>query len=137
MVVAVQASYTEVAMFTRLVAASAALALAVLPASAQEKRYLLRNGDTVDLNFVYVPEFNQSLTIQPDGYISLRAVGDIRAGGLSVPELEKAVESRYSSIMKDPDVSVELKDFEKPFFLAQGEVQKPGKYDLRSDITLS
>src|SRR5262249_21329357 len=49
----------------------------------------------------------------------------------------KLVESKYAVIMKEPDVSIEIKDFEKPFFLAQGEVQKPGKYDLRSDIKLS
>src|SRR6185369_13982138 len=51
--------------------------------------------------------------------------------------LKKTIESKYSSIMKQPDVSVEIKDFEKPFFLAQGEVQKPGKYELRSDIKIS
>src|SRR5205085_12651594 len=67
----------------------------------------------------------------------LRAVGDLRAGGLSLPELKKAIDSKYTGTLKEPDVSLEIKDFEKPFFLAQGEVQKPGKYDLRSDIKLS
>ncbi len=111
-----------------------AMVFAVAP---QESRYKLRSGDTVELTFVYVPEFNQTLTIQPDGYVTLRGVGDVRAGGLSAPELKNVVESKYSAIMKGPDVSVEIKDFEKPFFLAQGEVQKPGKYDLRSDIKVS
>jgi len=31
---------------------------------------------------------------------------------------------------------VALKDFEKPYFLAAGQVGKPGKYELRSDLTL-
>jgi len=129
-------------MWQRVAAASSLLILAAWTVMAmaqqqQEGRYRLRNGDTVDLSFVYVPEFNQTLTIQPDGYITLRGIGDVRAGGLSVPELKQVVESKYSGIMKDPNVSVEIKDFEKPFFLAQGEVQKPGKYDLRSDIKLS
>jgi polysaccharide export outer membrane protein len=110
---------------------------AMLVAAPQQDRYQLRNGDTLDLNFIYVPEFNQTVTIQPDGFVTLRGVGEVRAGGLTLPELKKAVESKYTGIMKNPDVSVEIKDFEKPFFLAQGEVQKPGKYDLRSDIKLS
>jgi polysaccharide export outer membrane protein len=113
------------------------LVLTVLTAPSEENRYKLRSGDTIDLNFVYVPDFNQTVTIQPDGYVTLRAVGDIRAGGLTLPEVKKLVESKYGVIMKEPDVSIEIKDFEKPFFLAQGEVQKPGKYDLRSDIKLS
>jgi len=125
-------------MLKRLIALSVVLlAPMVRPADSQDSRYRLRNGDTIDLSFVYVPEFNQTLTIQPDGYVTLRGVGDVRASGLSVPELKKTVELKYSSIMKAPDVTLELKDFEKPFFLAQGEVQKPGKYELRSDIKIS
>ncbi|HLH31339.1 MAG TPA: polysaccharide biosynthesis/export family protein [Terriglobia bacterium] len=110
---------------------------AAVAAAPEQSRYQLKNGDTLDLTFVYVPEFNQTVTIQPDGYVTLRAVGDVRAGGLTIPELTKTIQTKYTSIMKKPDVSVEIKDFEKPFFLAQGEVQKPGKYDLRSDIKLS
>jgi len=113
------------------------LVLTVLIATAEENRYKLRSGDTIDITFVYVPDFNQTVTIQPDGYVTLRAVGDMRAGGLTLPEIKKLVETKYGVIMKDPDVSIEIKDFEKPFFLAQGEVQKPGKYELRSDTKLS
>jgi len=123
-------------MLTRI-ATICMLVLAVLTATSEENRYKLRSGDTIEINFVYVPDFNQTVTIQPDGYLTLRAVGDIRAGGLTLPEVKKLVESKYGVIMKEPDVSIEIKDFEKPFFLAQGEVQKPGKYELRSDIKLS
>src|SRR5262245_41841700 len=72
--------------------------LLLLPAFAapQESRYKLRNGDTIELSFVYVPEFNQTVTIQPDGFVTLRGVGDVRAGGLSAPELKTAVESKYA-----------------------------------------
>ena len=113
------------------------LVLTVLIATSEENRYKLRSGDTIDITFVYVPDFNQTVTIQPDGYVTLRGVGDMRAGGLTLPEIKKLVETKYGVIMKDPDVSIEIKDFEKPFFLAQGEVQKPGKYELRSDTKLS
>jgi polysaccharide export outer membrane protein len=113
------------------------LVTTLLEASPQNGRYRLRSGDEVALSFVYVPEFNQTLTVQPDGYVTLRGVGDLKAAGLSVPELEKAIEQKYGDIMKDPAASVEIKDFEKPFFLAHGEVQKPGKYDLRTNIRLS
>jgi polysaccharide export outer membrane protein len=124
-------------MITRIVAATTLLLAVVFAGSPAETRYKLRSGDTVDLSFIYVPEFNQTLTIQPDGYITLRGVGEIRAGGLTVPELKKSVETKYNAIMRNPEVSVEIKDFEKPFFLAQGEVQKPGKYELRSDLKIS
>jgi polysaccharide biosynthesis/export protein len=34
-------------------------------------------------------------------------------------------------------VTVTLKDFEKPYFVADGQVGRPGKYDLRGDVTLT
>jgi polysaccharide export outer membrane protein len=30
-----------------------------------------------------------------------------------------------------------LKDFEKPYFIADGQLGKPGKYELRGDMTLT
>src|SRR2546423_27499 len=115
---------------TGVLAMTMSLIVALIAGAAEDSRYKLRSGDTVELSFIYVPEFNQTVTIQPDGYMTLRGIGDIRAGGLSSPELKKTIEAKYAVFMKDPDVSVEIKDFEKPFFLAQGEVGRPGKYDL-------
>src|SRR5437016_9986984 len=43
---------------------------------------------------------------------------------------------RSSKILRDPTITVELKDFEKPYFVVGGEVAKPGKYDLRGDTTV-
>ena len=41
-------------------------------------RYRLRSGDVLELNFTFTPEFNQSVTIQPDGYVNLRGLADVR-----------------------------------------------------------
>ena len=43
----------------------------------------------------------------------------------------------YSKILNAPVISVVLKDFEKPYFVADGQLGKPGKYDLRGDMTLT
>ena len=61
--------------------ATVLLLAAVFGAAPQQTRYQLKNGDTLDLTFVYVPEFNQTVTIQPDGYVSLRGVGEVREIG--------------------------------------------------------
>lgn len=84
----------------KVLAASTLVLVTVLSVAAEESRYRLRSGDTIELNFVYVPEFNQTLTIQPDGYITLRGIGDVRADGRSMPELKKEIESRYSEIAR-------------------------------------
>src|SRR5687767_1945543 len=48
-------------------------------------RYRLRSGDVLDLNFPFTPEFNQTVSVQPDGYINLRGVGDIRVQDKTTP----------------------------------------------------
>lgn len=100
-------------------------------------QYRLRQGDVIELTFQLCPEFNQDLTVQPDGQISLRGVPAINVEGQSLSEVTASVTTAYSSIMREPVVAVALKDFEKPYFIAAGEVNKPGKYDLRSSLTVT
>jgi len=116
-------------------------------------RYKLRIGDSFDLTFPLSPEFNQigqqlgsvngavtsvgGVVIQPDGYISLTGVGEIYAAGKTIPELTETIQTAYSKILHDPVVHITLKDFERPYFTALGQVGKPGKYDLRGETTLT
>jgi polysaccharide export outer membrane protein len=100
-------------------------------------RYTLRPGDSFDLNFQFSPEFNQTLVVQPDGFISLKEVGDAHVSGLTLPQVQELVEKKYSSILNKPIVSVTPKDLEKSFFIAMGQVARPGKYELRGPITVT
>lgn len=101
-------------------------------------RYRVQSGDQFDVNFELSPEFNQiAVTVQPDGYATLRAVGDIYVADQTVPELAETLRKAYSNMLHDPIIAVVLKDFQKPYFIADGEVGKPGKYDLRGDTTLT
>jgi len=100
-------------------------------------RYRINPSDTLELTFSLTPEFNQSVTVQPDGYISLRDVGDLQVAGKTLPEFTEAVKLAYSKILHDPVISVDPKDFEKPYFIVGGQVGKPGKFDLRSDVTVT
>ena len=99
-------------------------------------RYRLRAGDVLDLNFPFTPEFNQTVTVQPDGYISLRALGELRVQDKTTAEVVEVLRAAYTKILRDPALTIELKDFEKPYFIVGGEVNHPGKYDLRGDTTV-
>jgi polysaccharide export outer membrane protein len=102
-----------------------------------DARYQLRSGDVLELNFPFVPDFNQTLTVQPDGFITLHLLGPLRVAGTTVPELTETLLARYNAILRDPVITIELKEFEKPYFIVAGEVEKPGKYDLRGETTLT
>lgn len=99
-------------------------------------RYRIEADDIMELSFRYTPEFDQEVTVQPDGFIQLKGLpGDVHVQGLTVPELIAELKKAYASVLNDPVISVVLRDFEKPYFIAGGQVGKPGKYDLRGDTT--
>jgi len=103
----------------------------------RNRRYQLHSSDVLELNFPFTPEFNQAVTVQPDGYITLRGVESIKVDGKTIPELVDLLRTTYAKILHDPVINVELKDFEKPYFIVGGEVGRPGKFDLRGDTSVA
>src|SRR5580692_11673258 len=99
--------------------------------------YRLRPSDVVEISFTVAPEFNQTLTVQPDGYVMLKDAGMVEVQGLNLAEFSDAVQRAYQGYLHDPQVAVALKEFERPSFVVGGEVGKPGKYELRSDTTVA
>jgi polysaccharide biosynthesis/export protein len=106
-------------------------------ARAGSDRYQLRPGDTIELNFPFVSAFNQTVTVQPDGYVILRVIGDVRVENQTVPELTQQLRTRYATILRDPMITIEVKDSVKAQFTVTGEVERPGKYELRGEITVA
>jgi polysaccharide export outer membrane protein len=99
--------------------------------------YRLCKNDVVAIHFTFSPEFDQIVSVQPDGYIALRGVKQLPAEGETVPDLQDVIGRAYAGVLHDPEVSIVLKDFDKPYFIVAGEVNHQGKYELRSDITVT
>lgn len=104
---------------------------------ARDTRYRLCAEDSFDVSFELSPEFNQTVTVQPDGYVTLKSVGDIKVLGQTVPELTQTLRVAYGKILNDPLIVVVLKDFQKPYFIADGQLGHPGRYEMRGNLTLT
>jgi polysaccharide biosynthesis/export protein len=122
-----------------VIVAGQQLSLAQTPGPFQERhpRYVLQRSDVLTVTFPLTPELNQTLTIQPDGYINLQTAGSVYAQGLTAPDLILAMKKAYEGVLHDPIINVDVTDFQKPFFTVSGQVGKPGQYDLRTDITVA
>ena len=96
--------------------------------------YRLRQSDTVDINFSFAPEFNQTITVRPDGFVSLRELPDAYVAGLTVSELQRILVTWYASRLHQPEITVPLKDLERPYFIVSGQVAHPGRYELRGPL---
>jgi polysaccharide export outer membrane protein len=104
----------------------------------RDPRYKIATGDTFDLTFPLTPELNQlGVAVQPDGFVALSGVDDVKVQGLTIPELNETLHRAYGAILRDPIISIVLRDFNKPYFIVDGQVGHPGKYDLRAETTLT
>jgi polysaccharide biosynthesis/export protein len=99
--------------------------------------YRLSKSDVLTISFTFSPEFDQTVSVQPDGYIALKGVKQVAAEGVTIPDLQELIGRTYAGMLHEPEVTIALKDFDKPYFIVAGEVNHQGKYDLRSDTTVT
>jgi polysaccharide export outer membrane protein len=100
-----------------------------------EERYTLHPGDVLDIQYRYTPEFNQTVTVQPDGFISLEIGGDLKVGGRNLQQVREGILRKARTRLAAPELIVVLKEFQKPYVVVAGEVVQPGRLDLREKLT--
>ncbi|MFN2501627.1 MAG: polysaccharide biosynthesis/export family protein [Pyrinomonadaceae bacterium] len=99
--------------------------------------YRIRQGDKLSVKFFTNPDLNEpTLTVRPDGYISLQIINEIRAEGLTTSELKTKLEKAYDETLLTPIITVSVIDFVAPHVFISGYVAKPGRYEVRDAKTL-
>jgi len=101
----------------------------------RDPRYRLQPTDVLEVHYRYTPEFDQTITVQPDGFVNLQIVGDLKLQGLTLDQVKAAILEKASLRLKDPEITLVLKEFEKPYFIVGGEVTNPGKFEMRGQVT--
>lgn len=104
--------------------------------SSPERNYYLQPGDQIDIKFFYAPELNETVTIRPDGKISLQLVEEIEVAGLTPAELDKIITERYGEELKNPEVAVIVRSFGGQKVYVGGEVKSPKTLSLTGDLTV-
>jgi polysaccharide biosynthesis/export protein len=97
--------------------------------------YRLRKSDVIDVSFNFSHEFDQTVSVRPDGFINLKGLEEVYAEGMTVAELRETIRTGYASILHDPEVAISLREFEKPYFIVAGQATHAGKYELRGEVT--
>ena len=104
--------------------------------SERAPRYKLQSSDTIQVQYRYTPEFNQTVTVQPDGYISLQAAGQVKVSDMTAESAAAVIAKASSARLRDPEVNVVLVDYVKPYVVVAGEVTKPGRVELRGQVSV-
>lgn len=106
-----------------------------LSARASAPRYILRPGDTLNLQYRLTPELNQTVVIQPDGFVSLNVANEIHIGGMTVLEAHDLIVQKELPSLNKPELNLVLEEFTRPSVVIAGEVVRPGQFELKEHTT--
>lgn len=100
--------------------------------------YRISPGDKLSIKFFSNPELNEpTMLVRPDGFINPQLINEVRAAGRTVAELKAELERYYNEILLSPMITVSVIDLNPPRIFVGGQVNKPGKYELREARTLA
>jgi polysaccharide biosynthesis/export protein VpsN len=95
-------------------------------------------GDVFEIRIVGEDKLPVAYTVAPDGTVDLPYVKRMRIAGLEPQELAEAVRNKLveREILRDPSVSVSVKEYNSKRVEVMGEVQRPGSLPLVPGMTL-
>jgi polysaccharide export outer membrane protein len=99
--------------------------------------FLLGPDDELDITVWRNKDLSIITRIRPDGLISMPLIGDVKAAGLTADALAQRIAERLKEyIPTTPSVSVSVKEINSYSVFVLGEVTKPGKFQLKSYVTV-
>jgi polysaccharide biosynthesis/export protein len=107
-----------------------------LPALSQAGDYVIGEGDVLDIFVWGVKELNVSVKVRPDGKITIPGVGDVKASGFTPPGLQKSLGEKLKELVKNPNVTVAVREITNSKVYIFGGGVKSAAYDLNRSTTL-
>ncbi len=97
--------------------------------------YLLGSGDRVKVTIFGEEDLSGQFEVSGHGMIAFPLVGEVKAVGLSLRELEEEISRKLrEGFLKKPRVNAEVVNY-RPFYIL-GEVKRPGSYPYVSGMTV-
>ena len=96
----------------------------------------LQPGDVIQVKFTYWPELDEEQAIRPDGMVSLKLVGDVKAQDLTPDALRTDLLALYSDKLKEPDITVIVSQYVSHRVYVGGEVLTPGVVQMQGRMTV-
>src|ERR671931_269858 len=113
--------------------------LTSMPSQEEEalsQDYIIGSEDSVEVQVWKNPDLSRTVTVRPDGKISLPLIGDVPAAGQTAAQLTEAVTEKLKTYYKEPaQVTVIVTQVNSYAIYVLGEVKGQGKHVVRSGTT--
>lgn len=117
-----------VAVFALMLGPGRAVAAPPIPPSG----YTIGPEDLLDVTVWNNAGISRTVPVRPDGKISLPLLDDVQAAGLTPNQLKDDLARRLRKYISAPEVSVIVREIHSLWVAVLGEVNKPGRYALKS-----
>jgi polysaccharide export outer membrane protein len=107
------------------------------PGAVVDQQYVLRFGDTLNMRVIENEKLEiKDQPIRPDGRVSLPLIGEIQAGGLTLPQLQDRVGKAYAKFFVEPHVIINVAKFRPLAISVVGLVNKPDTFKVDQPMRL-
>jgi polysaccharide export outer membrane protein len=121
---------------TRKTPAAAAPQKSPAPAGSDGKPYVIGALDVLYIRVWNNPQLTGMVNVQPDGMFSLALIGEVRADGLTVPQLIDVLKTKLGEFLNSPEVDVSVTKINSKKYFMFGEIGRPGEYPLIGKTTI-
>jgi polysaccharide export outer membrane protein len=104
-----------------------------IPESARS-RFTLGPADVIHVNVWKNTELSQTVTVGPDGFISLPLLKNIHVSGMTADEVAQTLRTKLNNYIVNPQVTVSVMAIHSRQVFILGQVGKPGSYPLIEPI---
>ena len=99
-------------------------------------QFTLGPADVIRVNVWKNTDLSQTVTVGPDGFVSLPLLGDVHVAGMTANQLAQSLSSRLTSYVVSAQVTVSVVEIRSRQVYVTGQVGKPGGYSLVAPITV-
>jgi len=98
--------------------------------------YRIGPSDVLAINVWKDSELTRTVTVRPDGKISLPLVGELEVSGLTASRVQRLIVQRLAEYITNPQVTVMVQEVKSQTYVVVGRVTKPGSYELGKPTTV-
>ena len=103
--------------------------------SSEMAEYRVGVGDKLEINVFGHEDLSKIVEVRADGSINYPLIGDLRVAGKTVAEIDGEVTRTLGKdYLVDPQVSVDVREYQSQWVTIIGEVRTPGKYVLKRNM---
>jgi lipopolysaccharide/colanic/teichoic acid biosynthesis glycosyltransferase/protein involved in polysaccharide export with SLBB domain len=109
---------------------------ATATAATEAYEYVIGPDDELEIAVWNNEAVTRTVTVRPDGRISLPLTNDVQAAGLTPMQLQGSIIKALAPFIQNPDVAVIVKAVKSYKVSVMGEVKEPGRFELSSRATV-